>query len=390
MLPNALEIKHQLVAWRRDYHSHPELGFNEHRTAESIAQILTQIGCRVQTGVGRTGVIGEIGNGLPVFAIRADMDALPMDEKNSVPYVSVHPGVMHACGHDAHIAMALGAASLLAKQSFPGTVRFLFQPAEEIADAEGLSGAPRMVEQGALENVSGVIALHVSSHLETGKIQISAGPSSAGVDTFRGKVIGQGGHGARPHETIDPFVLASHVILALNAIVSRRLDPFAPAVVSLGAIHGGHAENVIPEEIHLDGTIRFMDIKIQKQIHNEIQRAFSLTRILGGEYELKFEIGNLPMTNHPGAVRLITQVATEMIGGENISPHDQGMGAEDFGVFTDIVPGAMFVLGCRIEGDERSHHNPTFDVDEACLPLGAAILAEAAVQFLINGGYPGS
>lgn len=388
MLAKAYQIEDQMREWRRDIHRHAELGFNEHRTANTVVAALISFGCRVQLGVGRTGVIGELGSGLPVIAIRADMDALPIDEANLVPYASENPGVMHACGHDAHVAMVLGAARLLSLEPLVGTVRFIFQPAEEVADNEGLSGAPRMIQDGAMQDVNAVIALHVSSYLPVGKIEVSSGSSSAGVDTFRGTIIGEGGHGSRPHETIDPFILTAHVILALNSIVSRRLDPFAPAVVSLGAIHGGQAENVIPNQIKLDGTIRFMDTKVQSQIHAEIRRAFELTRTLGGDYQLTFEIGTMPMYNHPDAVRLISQTARDLIGEENILPRKDGMGAEDFGCFSDLAPGAMFNLGCQIEGEERQHHNSTFDIDERCLPHGAAILAESARRYLYAGGFP--
>lgn len=388
MLTKAIELQNQLIEWRRDFHRYPELGFKEIRTSNVIAETLTRIGCRVQCGVGRTGVVGELGKGYPVIAIRADMDALPLQETTSVPYASAYKGIMHACGHDAHVAMALGSAQLLSIQSLNGTVRFLFQPAEEVADAEGLSGAPRMIEDGAMRDVNAVISLHVSSYLPVGKIEISSGSSSAGVDTFRGVIIGEGGHGSRPHETIDPFILTAHVILALNSIVSRRLDPFAPAVVSLGSIHGGQAENVIPNEINLDGTIRFMDTQVQSQIHTEIRRAFELTHTLGGDYQLSFEIGTMPMFNHPDAVRLITQTSEELIGRENILPRKDGMGAEDFGCFSDIAPGAMFNLGCQIDGDERQHHNSNFDIDERCLPYGTAILTDAALRYLNLGGFP--
>jgi amidohydrolase len=388
MLNEAFTLHDQLIAWRRDFHQHPELGYQEVRTANVIAEILGGFGYRVQCGIGKTGVIAEFGYGSPMIALRADMDALPIEETNPVSYSSTHKGIMHACGHDAHLAMALGAAKLLSMQFLNGTVRFLFQPAEEVADEEGFSGAQRMIQDRAMQDVTAVIALHVSSYLSVGKIEISSGPFSAGVDTFRGVIIGDGGHGSRPHETIDPFNLTAHVIHALNSIVSRRLDPISPAVVSLGAIHGGQAENVIPNEIHLDGTIRFLDKHTQSQIHAEIKRSFELTRVLGGDYRLTFEMGTLPMTNHPDAVHLITQTAEELLGRECLHSPQQGMGAEDFGCFSDIAPGAMFNLGCRIEGDQRQHHNSNFDIDEHCLPYGTAILAYAAMRYLKSGGFP--
>ncbi len=310
MINKARAIQEQLVAWRRDFHMHPELGFQEVRTSDRVAQILEASGYRVRRRVGRTGVIGEIGSGSPVFAIRADMDALPLQENNPVPYASCNPGVMHACGHDAHTAMALGAATLLTTEQFPGTVRFLFQPCEEANDAEGFSGAMRMIEQGAIAGVDMIIALHVDATTSVGKIENESGPSSGGVDSFFGKVLGKGGHGAKPNDTVDPIYLSAFVILALNGIISRRINPFDPAVVSLGAIHAGQAENVIPESVDFAGTLRYTEHRVQEQIHAEIRRAFELARPLGGDYELRFDKGTPPMINHPRAVELIQAAAS--------------------------------------------------------------------------------
>ena len=386
MLQHAQKIKEQLTVWRREFHAHPELGFQETRTSARVAEILTPLGYRVRTGVGRTGVAAERGEGHPIIAIRADMDALPIQETNNVDYASQVPGVMHACGHDAHTAIALGVATLLSEEQFPGTVRFLFQPAEEVGDDEGISGAPRMVEDDAMEDVDAVLALHVDAALPVGDIIVGAGPVSAGVDTFYATVIGQGGHGAMPHEVVDPIYIAGHVILALHGIVSRRLHPAAPAVVSIGSIHGGQAENVIPESVKMSGTIRFMELEVREQIHAEIERALKMAQTLGGDYTLHIELGDMPLLNDAEVVDLIRDVAVELLDGEkHVRPNKPEMGAEDFGVFTDLAPGAMFMLGCRIEGDERKHHNPRFDVDERCLPIGAAILAEAALRLLRRG-----
>jgi len=370
------------VVWRRDFHQHPELGFEEHRTAARVAEVLTTLGWRVRSGIGRTGVIGELGQGAPIVAIRADMDGLPIMEADDRPYASLSPGLMHACGHDAHVAIALGVAALLKDNPFPGTVRLLFQPAEEVGDDEGISGAPRMIADGAMQGVEMVLALHMDAHSPVGIIRVGSGPSSGGEDTFFGTITGKGGHGARPHETVDPFYLSAHVILALNGIISRRLDPFHPAVVSIGRVHGGDADNVIPDQVEISGTIRFMERPVRQQIHDEIRRAFEIARTLGGDYILTFETGGLPMINHPQAVELITGAAASMIGSENVLPPIATLGAEDFGCFTELSTGAMFTLGARIEGDERHHHNPRFDIDERCLPIGAAILAEAALRFL--------
>ena len=383
MLQQAHKIKEQLTTWRREFHAHPELGFQETRTAARVAEVLTPLGYRVRTGVGRTGVVAERGEGHPIVAIRADMDALPVQEANDVPYASQVPGVMHGCGHDAHVAIGLGVATLLAQETFPGTVRFLFQPAEEMGDEEGISGAPRMVEDGAMEGVDAVLALHVDATTPVGDIIVGAGPVSAGVDSFYATIAGRGGHGAMPHEVVDPIYIAGHVILALHGIVSRRLHPAAPAVVSIGSIHAGQAENVIPENVKISGTIRFMELEVQEQIHAEIERALQVARTLGGDYTLHIETGGMPLINDAGVVDLISDVAAELLGGEqHVQPNEPEMGAEDFGVFTDLAPGAMFMLGCLIEGDQRAHHNPRFDVDERCLPLGAAILAEAALRLL--------
>jgi amidohydrolase len=324
---------------------------------------------------------------LPIVAIRADMDALPLKEDNQTDYVSQYPGVMHACGHDAHTAILLGVAEILSKeQNLPGTVRLLFQPAEEVADDEGISGAPRMIEDGAMEGGVGMtLALHVSAHVPVGQIQVGAGPSSGGVDTFRGSVIGMGGHGARPHETVDPIYLSAYVILALNGIVSRRLNPYDPAVVTIGSIHAGNAENVIPNQVDILGTIRYTEHAVQKLIHTEIKKAFEVTKPLGGDYSLKFEIGTPPMINDEKVVELIKATAADLIGAENVLPPQDGLGAEDFGCFSELAPGAMFVLGSKVEADEREHHNSHFDVNDACLPYGAAILAETSLRFLRKG-----
>ena len=382
MLNKAQAIQTDLITWRRDFHMHPELGFQELRTSKRVAEMVEQLGCRVRGGVGRTGVVAELGQGKPIIALRADMDALPLQEANQVPYASQNPGVMHACGHDCHTAMLLGVATMLAKEEFPGTVRFLFQPSEEVGDAEGISGAPRMIADGAMRGVDMIIALHVDPSTPVGDIRVDSGPDSGGVDSWFGTVIGKGGHGARPHDTVDPFYITAHIIFALNAIISRRLHPFDPAVVSIGSIQGGHTENVIPERVEITGTLRYTESRVQKQIHAEIKRAFELARPLGGDYKLHFEIGTPPMQNHPEAVALIRQAAGSVIGPEHVLIPEKDLSAEDFGCFSEVAPGAMFTLGARIEGDERKGHNPRFDIDERALPIGTAILAECVLRYL--------
>jgi amidohydrolase len=281
--------------------------------------------------------------------------------------------------------MALAAATILSKEKFSGTVRFLFQPAEEVADEEGKSGAQRMVEEGAADGIDFVIAQHIDPLTPVGTVGIHAGPASGGVDSWFATIYGKGGHGAHPDKAIDTFYLTAHVILALNAIVSRRLDPFAPAVVSIGSINGGFTENVIPESVRITGTLRYADPDVYRQIQEEIRRAFEIARTLGGDYELRFEYGGPPMINDEHVSDVIRQVAVDLLGKENVHNGHKTLGAEDFGSFMEHAPGAMFTLGVRKEGHEDYPlHHPKFDLDERALPLGTAVLVETALRFLRN------
>ena len=383
MLKKAHAISEELIEWRRDFHMHPEIGFEVHRTAGIVAAELEKMGYRVKRGVGKTGVIAEIGEGGKMIAIRADMDALPILEQNEYEYVSQNKGAMHACGHDSHTAMALGAALLLSKEKLPGRVRFLFQPCEETADEEGRSGAQRMSAEGAMDGVDYIIAQHVDPLNPVGTIGINAGPSSGGVDTWYAAITGKGGHGAHPDKTVDPFYLLAHVILALNGIVSRRINPFEPAVVSIGSISGGFTENVIPDRVKLTGTLRFTDMEVQKQIHTEIRRAFDVAKALGGDYELRLDIGNPPMINDKMVSDVIEKTGKDMLGSDNVQEIEKTLGAEDFGEFLKHAPGAMFTLGTQKKGhEEYLLHHPRFDIDERAMPIGTAMLVETAKRFL--------
>ena len=383
MLKQAHAISEELIEWRRDFHMHPEIGFELHRTSKIVADELEKMGYRVKRGVGKTGVVAEIGEGGKVIAIRADMDALPILEQNEYEYVSQNKGAMHACGHDSHTAMALGAALLLSKEKLPGRVRFLFQPCEETTDKEGKSGAQRMSAEGAMDGVDYVIAQHVDPLHPVGTIGINAGPSSGGVDSWYGMISGKGGHGAHPDKTIDPFYLLAHVILALNGIVSRRINPFEPAVVSIGSISGGLTENVIPESVRITGTLRFTNEKVHQQIHAEMKRAFDIAKTLGGDYKLRYEIGGPPMINDDLVSEVIEKTGRDMLGAENVSEIVKTLGAEDFGEFLKHAPGAMFTLGTQKQGHENYLlHHPRFDLDERALPIGTAMLVETAKRFL--------
>ena len=385
MLKQAHAISEELIEWRRDFHMHPEIGFELHRTSKIVADELEKMGYRVRRGIGKTGVVAEIGEGEKVIAIRADMDALPILEQNEYEYASKNAGAMHACGHDSHTAMALGAALLLSKEALPGRVRFLFQPCEETTDEEGKSGAQRMAAEGAMDGVDYVIAQHVDPLKPVGTIGINAGPASGGVDTWYATIFGKGGHGAHPNKTIDPFYLLAHVIFGLNAIISRRINPFEPAVVSIGSINGGFAENVIPESLKMMGTLRFTDEAVHEQIHEEMKRVFEMTKSLGGNYELRYEIGGPPMINDEWVSSVIEKTGRDILGAENVLEIDRTLGAEDFGEFLKHAPGAMFTLGTQKLGHEDYLlHHPKFDLDERALPIGTAMLVEAAKRFLEN------
>src|SRR5258707_11483569 len=383
MLKQSHAISEELIEWRRDFHMHPEIGFELHRTSKIVADELETMGYRVKRGVGKTGRVDEIGEGGKLVAIRADMDALPILEQNKAEYISQNKGAMHACGHDSHTAMALGAALLLSKEKIPGRVRFLFQPCEETVDEEGKSGAQRMSAEGAMDGVDYVIAQHVDPTKPVGTISISAGPSSGGVDSWHAIIRGKGGHGAHPNKTVDPFYLTAHVIIALNAMISRRIDPFEPAVVSIGSINGGFADNVIPEEVKISGTLRFTNEAVHQQIHTEIKRALEIVKVLGGDYELKYDLGGPPMINDEFVSDMIGKTGRDLLGIENVHEIEKTLGAEDFGEFMKYAPGAMFTLGTQKEGhEEYLLHHPKFDIDERAMPIGTAMLAETAKRFL--------
>jgi amidohydrolase len=382
MKERAYAIAELVRDYRRDFHMHPELGFHETRTSEIVASTLEELGYRVRRGVARTGVVAELGEGSPVIAIRADMDALPIQEQNDVPYASQTPGVMHACGHDAHTAIALGVATLLKDENFSGTVRFLFQPSEDSDDEEGVSGAPRMIEAGALEGVDAILGLHVGAGDTARKIKTTSGIVLAGTDLFTASVIGSGGHGGSPHTTIDPIHIAAHVILPINSIVSRRIPAFKKAVVSLGIVHGGTADTVIPEKVDLAGSIRYTDLESRETIHKELNRALSIARNFGGDYVLNIDSGSPPTINDPGMVKNVLQATEDLFGKEQIQDYSPIMAGEDFAYYARMIPACFFFVGAGIEGDLRNHHDPRFDIDESCLPIGVAVMAESALRLL--------
>ncbi|MFN8439780.1 MAG: M20 family metallopeptidase [Caldilineaceae bacterium] len=384
MLKQAQAIANQLVAWRRQIHSHPELSFQEQGTARLVAETLETFGVEVQTGIAKTGVVGYLGEGSPIIGIRADMDALPIQEVNNVPYKSQVAGVMHACGHDAHTAMLLGVAKLLSEMPNrpPGQIRFLFQPSEEAHDSENKSGGERMVEEGVLNELDAVIALHVASDMPVNKIMLGSGYITANEDSFEIVLRGTGGHGAFPHQTIDPVFILAQVLNAINGIRARRIDPTRAAALSIGSIHAGVASNVIPSEVKITGTMRSFDDEVRQQLKDELVSVLGVAKALGGDFDVTFISGYPSTYNDPNVVNLMNEGIEALVGKEAILPSTPMMGAEDFSYMSRKAPGAMFMLGAAVGDKSRPHHTPVFDIDEACLPTGTAILADTAVKLL--------
>lgn len=385
MLERAGRLKGEIVRLRRTIHQKPELGFDLYETAGLVAQTLAELGVETQTGVGKTGVVARLGQGRgPAIGIRADMDALPILEQTGVEYASKVPGKMHACGHDAHTAMLLGVAMLLKEAELPGEVRLLFQPSEEGFDDDGLSGAPRMIADGALDGLDAVIALHVDSKLEAGKIRVAPGVAQAAVDDFHLRIQGRGGHAAHPYAGLDPIWLATQVLQALYGIPSRRLNPLRSGVVTVGIVRAGSASNVIPAEAYIEGTLRSHDEKVRLQLREEVEKAASITRSLGGDYRLEFDIGYPPLANDATVAGWLQQVGVDLLGSEQVTDKDMAsFGAEDFAYMTAKAPGAMFRLGVKPPaGEYGGLHEATFNLDEDALPVGAAMLAETALRFV--------
>jgi amidohydrolase len=377
----------ELSRIRRDFHRHPELSFQEHRTAETVADRLSELGYQVRTNVGVTGVVGELANGPgPVVALRADMDALPIQEDADHDYASTVPGVMHACGHDAHMAGLLGAARLLMEDREsgnlpPGTIRLLFQPSEEQSDDEGKSGATRMMEDGAMEGVAAVAGLHVGAHLPSGKVFVKAGPIMAGSDELEVVVRGKSAHAAMPQEGVDALVLTAQGILGAQQAVSRRLSPMENGVVTFGTIQGGVASNVVPEEIRLTGTVRYFAQEVRERLHAGVLGAFQALEAQGAQTRVEVEPGYPPVVNDEALASLAREVAEGVAGADNVWEGEPMMGAEDFAILAREAPGIFLWLGAALP-DPREHHNPRFDIDESVLPLGAALLASLGTRLL--------
>ncbi len=387
ILQRAEAIAPQLIEIRRAIHRHPELGFEEYFTSRLVSQVLTAEGIRHRAGVGRTGVVADIGAGRPIIALRADMDALPINERTGLPFASEVPGVMHACGHDAHTAALLGAAKLLKEMELPaGTVRLIFQPAEETADEEGKSGADRVVEDGAMDGVEAVVGLHNVVDRPPGTVLVSPGPILAATDMFEVIIHGRASHGAYPHRGVDAIVLAAQVVNAIQSIVARRIDPMEVGVITVGTIAGGRKANIIADRVELTGTIRTFDGAVRQKILEGLEHACRLATLQDGNYELRISRGHPATVNDPGLCRLVRRVAREL--GLRVEEEKPSPVSEDFSLYSSMVPGVYFLAGAgRPEnGPPRQAHTATYDLDERFLPIAAAMLAEIALQYLLEAG----
>ncbi len=384
-----------MTQWRRAFHRRPERSFAEFRTAEQVAAILESIpGMTVNRGAAgiTTAVVGTIGtSGGRHVALRADMDALPIEEPPAVPdFFSDTPGLMHACGHDGHMAILLGAAHLIADSlalgEMTGQVTFIFQPAEETPDETGKTGAPLLVDAGVLDGVDAVMALHMDPGTPVGSIRLHDGACMAHVDNFRARVIGEGGHAGYPNLAVDPLWLLLPVLEAVHGIRARRLSPLDAAVLSVCHIEGGTTNNVIPPYVDLAGTLRSYHDDVRKTLVEELERALSVAVALGGRYELTVERCEPAVSNSVVINRLLTRVVQEAIRSEPLWTGPFGMGGEDFGFMSQKVPGSLFFLGCADPaGDPTNLHSPYFFMDERALPIGAAVFLETVKTILIDG-----
>ena len=391
-MAKATAMQDQIVAWRRTIHKHPELSFTEVKTARLVQSVLHGLGIEAETGVAKTGVVGHIGNDGQTVGLRADMDALPIQEENGTEFDSQRPGLMHACGHDCHTAMLLGAATILKgfadEGRLPGSVRLLFQPSEENRDDETLSGGERMVNEGALDGVDAVFGLHVNPTGLAGTINTRSGPIMAAGDMVEVTIRGKGGHGAAPHMANDPLVLAAHFLLAAQNIVSRRLDPIETGVVSLATIHGGEAMNVIPESVKITGTMRSFTLKTRKLLQTEIRRAAQVVDALGGQADVKIVEWYPSTVNNDAATAVVFDATRNLLGDDLVSETKPRMAGEDFSYMLQAVPGCFMSLGVMGADWDRPYmvHTPTFRVDESALPIGTASMVAAAVDWMQQMG----
>jgi amidohydrolase len=375
-----------MVALRRDLHKHPELPFEEIRTAGIITSHLSEAGIQVKTGVGKTGVVGLIEGGVPgpTVMIRADMDALPVQEVAGREYGSVYTGRMHACGHDGHVAVLVTVARVLASHrgSLKGNVKLVFQPAEE-----PIAGALLMLEEGVMENprVDNVLSFHLWSPLEVGTIGIRTGPIFSSTDILRIVVRGKGGHGGLPHQAIDPVVIAAQVVVAMQTIVSREVASGQRAVLTFGKITGGTQFNIIPDEVELGGNLRTLNDEVRSHVLARIEEmAKAIASGMRGQAVYEFVRGVPPVVNDPSVTKVVSDVAKRAVGTDRVLVVEPVSVGDDAAWFLQKAPGCYFLVGAgnKTRGIVAPHHNPSFDIDEMALPIAARILTETALHYL--------
>jgi len=380
------DMKDWLVEIRRKIHMHPELGFEETETSRLVSEWLEKFGLEVKRGVAKTGVVSLLNGKKPgkTVAIRADMDALPMDEANQVPYASKVKGKMHACGHDAHVTILLGVAKFFSSipDQVKGNIKWIFQPAEE-----GGGGGRVMVEEGALENpkVDAIFGAHVFPFLPIGKVGVYEREGLASADRFTIKIIGKGGHAASPHVTKDPILAAGHLITQIHSIVSRNINPLESAVITIGKVSGGTAFNIIPDEVELLGTVRSLDSQVREELKNRIEQVTQgIVQSFRMECQFKFEYGYPVLVNDWEMTKLVSSACSKGIGEENVEVLKPSMGAEDFAYYLEKCPGSYFRLGCRNEekGILHPYHSSLFDIDEEVLPFGVEMFTRIIDQYL--------
>ncbi|MBM3266878.1 MAG: amidohydrolase [Candidatus Sericytochromatia bacterium] len=384
--PDVEALSAELYELRRQIHQQPELGFEETRTARLVASRLEGLGLEVQTGVARTGIVALVRGARPgrTVLVRADMDALPVAEETSAPYKSQVPGVMHACGHDGHTAVLIGLAKVLAakREQIAGTVKLVFQPAEE-----GPGGAEPMIAAGVLEDpkVDAAIGFHLWNNLPVGQVGVRPGPIMAATDQVDITIKGKGGHGAKPHLSVDAVVVASHVVTGLQSIVSRMVNPLHSAVITMGTINGGFRHNVIAPAVSLSGTVRTYEKGLRDEMPRRIERMVrGICEAMGATYAIDYVRVYPPTVNDPAMTDLVRAAAAKVVGADNVIHVEPSMGGEDMSYFLDAVPGSYFFLGSANSerGLDQPHHSPGFDFDEAALPIGLQVLQQAVFDYL--------
>lgn len=388
----------EIIALRQQIHQHPELGNREFKTAALVSEHLEELGFDVRTEVGHTGVVALLTGGRPgpVVAVRADMDALPVTEDTDLPfksevrttYLGQDVGVSHACGHDIHTAVGLGVASVLAamRDQLPGSVKFIFQPAEEGPPPGEDGGAAMMLAEGALEDPrpEAIFGLHTFADMEVGQIGYTHGPAFAAVDQFIIKIRGRQAHGAAPHLSVDPIVMASQAVLALQTIRSRTLSPLEPSVITVGIVRGGERYNIIPAEVHLEGTVRTYSKEVQATVVRRMEEILDgITKASGGSYELDYQYRTPATLNDLDLGKATVPSLISVVGEDNVVELDPTMGGEDFAVFSNEVPGFYYRLGMVKPGTTSGgHHTPTFRADDSAVPVGMRVMSRVLIDYL--------